>query len=69
MRLKLIPKTLRGKNKLQNKVNLWQKLDTEVSFWKDREMICIQEINPSKAYPDIRWVHPTRDLDFSVEPA
>ncbi len=67
LRYKLIPKTLRGKNKLQNKVNLWEQIETGSFFWNDKEKVCIQEINPAKAIPDSRWVHPTNDPDFTLE--
>lgn len=65
--LKLIPKTLRSKNKLQNKTNLWEKLDTGLDFWNDKDKICIQEVNPNKICPDLRWVHPKDDPDFDLE--
>ena len=61
---KLIPKTLRGKNKLQNKVNLWKQIDTGAT---QHGKISIQEVNPSKSQPDIRWVCLANDPDFSLE--
>lgn len=64
--IKLIPKTRTGKNKLQNKRNLWRVtnvLESVICLNNDRGF-CIAEINEEKRWPDSRWIRLPIDENF-----
>lgn len=68
--IKLIPKTRAGKNKLQNKTNLWRVTNIleSVICLNNGPGFCIAEIpDRDKRWPDARWIRLPVDENFDWE--
>tara|TARA_R110002094_G_scaffold1901_6_gene8008 strand:+ start:4323 stop:4556 length:234 start_codon:yes stop_codon:yes gene_type:complete len=68
--IELTPKTRKGKNALQNKVNEWAVLifSNEVAFSFDKGWMMIVERRDDDKEPDVRWVQEKGDKNFNFTP-
>tara|TARA_R110002126_G_scaffold105861_2_gene240398 strand:+ start:4022 stop:4255 length:234 start_codon:yes stop_codon:yes gene_type:complete len=65
--IKLTPKTRKGKNALQNKVNEWTVLvfSPTVSFSFDKGWMMVVERREDDREPDVRWLQERDDKNFT----